>query len=46
MEKPYVYGTFFGIRRSVIIPMDHPMFGGPVPGLEDPLKTIQRHCQY
>lgn len=33
--------SFFRHKRSVIIPMDHPMYGGPVPGLEDPLKTIQ-----
>jgi DhnA family fructose-bisphosphate aldolase class Ia len=32
--------SFFRHKRAVIIPMDHPMYGGPVPGLEDPLKTI------
>lgn len=32
---------FFRHKRSVIIPMDHPMYGGPVPGLEDPVKTIR-----
>jgi len=32
---------FFSHKRSVIIPMDHPMYGGPVPGLEDPLKIIR-----
>jgi fructose-bisphosphate aldolase/2-amino-3,7-dideoxy-D-threo-hept-6-ulosonate synthase len=32
---------FFKHKRSVIIPMDHPMYGGPVAGLEDPLKLIR-----
>lgn len=32
---------FFRHKRAVIIPMDHPMYGGPVPGLEDPLKLIR-----
>ncbi|MGE5221501.1 MAG: class I fructose-bisphosphate aldolase, partial [Omnitrophica WOR_2 bacterium] len=32
---------FFGHRRAVVIPMDHPMYGGPVPGLEDPLHLIR-----
>ena len=32
---------FFGHKRAVVIPMDHPMYGGPVPGLEDPLKLIR-----
>src|SRR3990172_1141514 len=32
---------FFEHKRSVIIPMDHPMYGGPVAGLEDPLKVIR-----
>jgi len=32
---------FFRHKRSVVIPMDHPMYGGPVPGLEDPLKLIR-----
>ena len=33
--------SFFRHKRSVIIPMDHPMYGGPVPCLEDPLKAIR-----
>jgi fructose-bisphosphate aldolase/2-amino-3,7-dideoxy-D-threo-hept-6-ulosonate synthase len=33
--------SFFRHKRTVIIPMDHPMYGGPVPGLENPLKTIE-----
>jgi fructose-bisphosphate aldolase/2-amino-3,7-dideoxy-D-threo-hept-6-ulosonate synthase len=33
--------SFFRHKRAVIIPMDHPMYGGPVPGLEDPLKMIR-----
>jgi fructose-bisphosphate aldolase / 2-amino-3,7-dideoxy-D-threo-hept-6-ulosonate synthase len=32
---------FFRHKRTVIIPMDHPMYGGPVEGLEDPLKIIR-----
>lgn len=32
---------FFGHKRAVVIPMDHPMYGGPVPGLEDPLRLIR-----
>ena len=32
---------FFRHKRAVIIPMDHPMYGGPVPGLEDPLNLIR-----
>lgn len=32
---------FFRHKRSVIIPMDHPMYSGPTPGLEDPLKLIR-----
>lgn len=32
---------FFRHKRSVVIPMDHPMYSGPVPGLEDPRKLIQ-----
>ena len=36
---------FFRHKRSVIIPMDHPMYGGPVPGLEDPLKLIRTIAQ-
>jgi fructose-bisphosphate aldolase / 2-amino-3,7-dideoxy-D-threo-hept-6-ulosonate synthase len=32
---------FFRHKRAVIIPMDHPMYGGPVPGLEDPFKVIR-----
>ena len=31
----------FRHNRAVIIAMDHPMYGGSVPGLEDPLKVIQ-----
>lgn len=33
--------SFFRHKRTVLIPMDHPMYGGPVPGLEDPLKMIR-----
>ena len=33
---------FFRHERTVIIPMDHPMYGGPVPGLEDPIKIIAK----
>lgn len=32
---------FFRHKRTVIIPMDHAMYGGPVAGLEDPLKLIR-----
>lgn len=32
---------FFRHQRAVVIPMDHGMYGGPVPGLEDPLKLIR-----
>lgn len=32
---------FFSHKRAVIIPMDHPMYGGPVQGLEDPFKLIR-----
>jgi fructose-bisphosphate aldolase/2-amino-3,7-dideoxy-D-threo-hept-6-ulosonate synthase len=32
---------FFRHKRAVIIPMDHPMYGGPVEGLEDPFKAIR-----
>jgi fructose-bisphosphate aldolase / 2-amino-3,7-dideoxy-D-threo-hept-6-ulosonate synthase len=31
----------FRHKRAVIIAMDHPMYGGPVPGLDEPLKVIQ-----
>lgn len=33
--------SFFRHKRTVIIPMDHPMYGGPVTGLEDPLRIIR-----
>jgi fructose-bisphosphate aldolase/2-amino-3,7-dideoxy-D-threo-hept-6-ulosonate synthase len=36
---------FFRHQRSVIIPMDHPMYSGPIAGLEDPVKTINRIAQ-
>jgi DhnA family fructose-bisphosphate aldolase class Ia len=32
---------FFRNKRAVVIPMDHPMYGGPVIGLEDPLRLIR-----
>lgn len=32
---------FFRHKRTVIIPMDHPMYGGPVVGLEDPRKLLR-----
>ncbi len=32
---------FFRHKRAVIIPMDHPMFGGPIPGLENPGKLLR-----
>ena len=41
MEKHLRLRRFFRHKRAVIIPMDHPMYGGPVPGLEDPLKLIR-----
>ncbi len=33
---------FFRHGRTVIIPMDHPMYGGPVPGLEDPASIVEK----
>jgi DhnA family fructose-bisphosphate aldolase class Ia len=32
---------FFSRPRTVIIPMDHPMFAGPLPGLEDPVELVR-----
>lgn len=32
---------FFRHPRTVIVPMDHPMFGGPVAGLEDPSRLVR-----
>ncbi|MDI7278272.1 MAG: hypothetical protein QME94_20020, partial [Anaerolineae bacterium] len=32
---------FFRRPRTVIVPLDHPMFGGPVPGLEDPAALVR-----
>ncbi len=32
---------FFRHPRTVIVPMDHPMFGGPVAGLEDPARLVR-----
>jgi len=32
---------FFRRPRTVIIPMDHPMYGGPVAGLEDPKEIVR-----
>ncbi|MGQ9683690.1 MAG: class I fructose-bisphosphate aldolase [Anaerolineae bacterium] len=39
--KPLRLRRFFRYPRTVIVPMDHPMFGGPVVGLEDPLKLVR-----
>jgi len=36
---------FFRNGRAVIIPMDHPMYGGPVAGLEDPAKLTHLIAQ-
>ena len=32
---------FFRYPRTVIVPLDHSMFGGPVAGLEDPVKLVR-----
>lgn len=33
---------FFRKPRTVIIPLDHPMFGGPVKGVENPIELVRR----
>ncbi len=32
---------FFRHPRTVIVPMDHPLYGGPVPGLENPVELVR-----
>lgn len=41
-DKQIRMRRFFRHGRTVIIPMDHPMYGGPVSGLEDPIQTIEK----
>lgn len=35
----------FKDKRTVIVPIDHPLYFGPVPGLEDPVALVQRIAQ-
>jgi DhnA family fructose-bisphosphate aldolase class Ia len=36
---------FFGRGKAVILPMDHPVYFGPLPGIEDPKKLVSDVAQ-
>jgi len=40
--KPLRLRRFFRHTRTVIVPIDHPMFGGPVSGLENPTEVVRQ----